>query len=428
MKKLVLFFIVGLLFGSCAKQGSNDELSDPWRGYSNHLKQLGIHSLIAARHDTIGTVNYSMEMVDGVPSFVVTYQTNTGYTMSETHNFAGLKAKQIPGKSYPIMPLNKPGSPKIGQFYNSNTYSTWVNTKTYVMPLTSLPTQEEGGFVVASHAIVHGPNNYTETAWAWSPGSTKFTDKDWGWYDDVTYWIIPHYTVLYGTSYSNNMLNVYHINVTTNTSEIMLSEYVGNSNGTYDGAAYNPATDMFYFTKNQTELWKNDLSIPNDASQYIGDLMGAASSGTIYNNEYYYINATSNTINKVTFTETGFTDVELDAIPSALNISDIAMGPSGDYLYMVGTQTINGIEEVKLLSWQVSTGNFFSQTITPAINPGVQIAFGADGTLYAIAPTMNGALAYTLDQYSGSATPVDEDVIIIGEGMMITDLSTGPSM
>jgi hypothetical protein len=177
---------------------------------------------------------------------------------------------------------------------------------------------------------------------------------------------------------------------------------------------------MFFFTKNDTTLMANNMK-DTYPSYLAGNLIGYAESGTFYNGCYYYIDQSAHTINKVTF-NTDWTisgeSVE-DVVPSSLSISDIAMSPYGDFLYMVGTQSGGSVQ---LISWQVSTGTFFSMPV--AINSGSQIAFGSDGILYAVSPGTSGSTAFTLNTSNGGATPIDDDVIIIGNSF--SDLSGGP--
>jgi hypothetical protein len=65
-----------------------------------------------------------------------------------------------------------------------------------------------------------------------------------------------------------------------------------------------------------------------------------------------------------------------------------------------------------------------------SINNGVQIAFGSDGLLYAIAPTTgneNGSEIYYIDENVGILTEVPEGEIIIVDDSF-SDLSSGPVM
>lgn len=418
MKKIILLLALPLLVLACAKQNQVDDPKDIWNGYSKYLK-MGeqVHTLWAGKNINVGTVTYG---IDDNANFYVTYDCSaSGWTMSETHMFAGDKAN---------LPLNKPGSPKIGQFPNSGCHNPRILTKTYTVPLTSLPPCEEPGFVVASHCVVRSPSGQVETAWA--EGDYNFTDKGWGWYD-VYYFNQPvhEYTILYGTSCADGVLNLYHIDATNGKAELILSENVGNSAGTYDGAAYDPESGTLIFSKNTgettDELWINKLSdeLP---SYYAGDLDGKATNATYYESTYYYVDSETNSIKAVTFGEnmTKAAESTLDEIPSSITVNDIAMDPDGEALYILGEVNDGGRE---LISWDPETETFYSMDID--VSSGAQIAFGSDGILYAIAPVMDGAShsqIMTVDITSGTLTVIDDDIIIIDDPF--SDLSTGPIM
>jgi hypothetical protein len=336
--------------------------------------------------------------------------------MSETHMYAGDKK---------FMPLNKPGSPKIGQFPNSGCHNPRVSTKTYYVPLISLPPCEEPGFVVASHCVVRSPSGQIETAWAY--GDFTFKDKRWGWYNIYFYNQPPNeFTILYGTAYTDDSLKLYHIDVTNGTRAMILSEFVGDNAGRYDGAAYDVNSSMFFFANYDTKgLYVNYLE-DEDPSFSAGTLLGTAASGTFHEGGYYYINEDANTINKVTFTSswTIANEAILDTIPSAISINDIAMSPDGETLYLLGEVNGGGRE---LISWDVDNESFYSMAIT--INSGAQIAYGSDGVLYAIAPIEEGgshSLTYTVNPETGTLTPIEDDVIIIDDPF--SDISRGPIM
>jgi hypothetical protein len=288
-----------------------------------------------------------------------------------------------------------------------------------------LPPCEEPGFVVASHCVVRSPSGQVETAWA--EGDYNFTDKGWGWYD-VYFFNQPEneYTILYGTTYSEDSLKLYHINATNGGAELILSEFVGNTSGTYDGAAYDTETGNFFFVKvNTDELWVNQLN-DQAPSTLVGTLDGQASSATFLDNTFYYVDAEANTIKGVTITE-GLTkgpEVILDTIPGSITVNDIAIKPDGENIIILGEVNGGGKE---LITWDVDTETFFSMSIT--VNSGAQIAFGSDGFLYALAPIEEGgshSLMYLLDLSSGNLQPIDDDVIIIVDPF--SDLSIGPVM
>ncbi|MDX9907395.1 MAG: hypothetical protein RBS55_12475 [Bacteroidales bacterium] len=416
MKRTVLFFTLALFVMACSKQNPIVDEGNKWNGYEKYLK-MGeqVHTLWAGKNINVGTATYG---IDNNANFYVTYDCSaSGWTMSETHMFAGDKAD---------MPLNKPGHPKIGQFPNSGCHNPRVSTITYTVPLSTLPPCEEPGFVVASHCVVYGPNGKSETAWA--EGDFKFTDKGWGWYD-VYYFNQPvnEYTILYGTNYTNDSLHLYHIDATNGGATPILSEYVGNSDGTYDGAAYDTESTAFLFVKEdvQDQLWVNILSdeLP---SFYSGTLDGQASSATFNNGSYIYVDADDNTIKEVVLNEdwTKGPETIIDEIPVTVTVNDIAMDPDGGVLYILGEVNDGGKE---MISYDMNTETFYSMDID--ITSGAQIAFGSDGILYAVAPITEGgshSMIYMVDLSSGTLTPIEDEIIIIDDPF--SDLSTGPIM
>lgn len=416
MKNVIISFVALLLLTSCMKQTTTDESSDKWNGYGRYLK-MGeeTHTLWAGKNINVGTVTYG---IDENANFFVTYDCSaSGWLISESHMFAGDKKD---------MPLNKPGQPKIGQFLNSGIHTPNVSAYTYKVPLSQLPPSANPGFVVASHCVVHSPAGRTETAWA--EGDYNFTDKSWGWYDSY-YYDQPSnpFTILYGTTYTQDSLMLYFINATRGDAVMILQEYVGNTIGVYDGAAYDSESGMFFFTNYSTgELWANQLQ-GEDPSFSIGMLNGTAASGTFYNGAYYYIDQNMNTINMVTFNNdwTIAGETVLDALPGMVIVNDIAMSPAGDFLYMVGQYEGGGTE---LISWNVCNQTFYTRSVS--INEGAQIAYGSDGLLYAIAPLFeNGTLSeiYYINDSTGILTEMEEGELIIVDDPF-SDISNGPVM
>ena len=416
MKNVIVSFIALLLMTSCVKQTTTEEPADKWNGYSKYLK-IGetIHTLWAGKNINVGTVTYG---IDDNANFYVTYDCSaSGWKISESHMFAGDKKD---------MPLNKPGQPKIGQFPNSGIHNPRVSTYTYRVPLSQLPPCANPGFVVASHCVVRSPAGKNETAWA--EGDFNFTDKSWGWYDSF-YYDQPsnEFTILYGTTYAQDSLRLYLINATKSEEVMILQEYVGNTAGVYDGAAYDSESGMFFFANYSTgELWANQLQ-SEDPSFSVGILDGIAASGTFYNGSYYYVNENMNTINMVTFNNnwTIAGETVLDNIPSLITVNDIAMSPDGDYLYILGQYNEGGTE---LISWNVNNQSFYSMAVS--INNGAQIAYGSDDRLYAIAPiTENGSFSevYYIQDSTGILTELEEGELIIVDDPF-SDISTGPVM
>lgn len=415
MKNAFLLFFVILLAASCTKQSAIEEPADQWNGYFKYLKAGEmVKTLWAGKNINVGTVTYG---IDDNANFYATYDcSSSGWTISETHMYAGDKKD---------MPLNKPGAPKIGLFPNSGFHNPRVSTFTYYVPLTSLPPCEAPGFVVAAHCVVHSPSNQEETAWA--EGDYKFTDKGWGWYDVYYYNQPPNeFVIIYGTAYRNDSLLLYHIDLTNGTSELIMQEYVGNNGGSYDGAAYDLESGMFFFTDYTTkELWANQLK-DDDPSFKSGDLLGTAKSGTYFSGAYYYVNDDVNTINRITFTTDYLiaSEATMSTIPNAVTVYDIAMSPVGDYLYILGSVDNGGME---LIAWEMATDTYF--TMAMSLNSGSQIAYGSDGTLYVLEPVAGdqGVTAYDVNTEDGTLTEINDGEIIIIDDPF-SDIATGPIM
>jgi hypothetical protein len=323
------------------------------------------------------------------------------------------------------LPVNKPGKPKIGLFPNSSVHDPMVMEFTYKIPLNTLPPAGNPGFIVASHCVVHSPYGQTETAWA--EGDYKFTDKDWGWYDDYYYdQNSPPITFLYGTEYRTDSLRIFQLDVTNTSSAPVLiwEEYVGDNSGTYDATAYDEENHIFYFTNyNTRELWKVNMG-DTSCSTSTGSLDGIASSATFYDHGFYYIDEVSHNIIRVEFDEEGYISSEttLSTLPSSVIVTDIAMSPAGDYMYILGNVNNGGTE---MITWDISADAY--ATIDLEINQGSQIAFGTDGNLYAIEPNGgSGTIVYLLDPETGVTNPITDDPVIIIDPF--SDLSSGPTM
>lgn len=415
MKRNLQLIVFMLLVSACSKQFiHNEPEADPWNGYRNFLKAgEQVHTLWAGQNINIGTVTYG---IDDDANFYATYDCSlSGWLISETHLFAGDKA---------VMPLNKPGAPKIGLFPYSAVHQPRVSVFTFRVPLSELPPCTDPGFVVAAHGVAHSPTNQTETAWA--EGSYTFSDKGWGWYDDFYYTPPPTLSIiLYGTTFTCDTLRLYHIDVVTGEADIILEEFVGNTSGTYDGAAYDPESGMFFFSNYSTQdLWVNRLN-SEDPSFSAGSLNGTAASGTFYDGAYYYVDEAERTINQVTFFANWAIDTEtvLDTLPSLVIVNDIAMNPDGQFLYILGQYNGGGVE---LITWEVCSQTFY--TLSIPIREGAQIAFGSDGELYAIAPLCNGcsnSQVFLVDLAIGTLTNIDDEIILILD-QPFSDLSMGP--
>ena len=415
MKKIFVFFIATLLLIACAKQGTEEDPTDKWNGYFKMLKSGEVyHTLWAGKTIDVGTVTYG---IDDNANFYVTYDCSGGWVMSESHMYAGTKLD---------MPLNKPGNPKIGHFPNAADHNPSVSTYTYTVSLIDLPPADNPGFTVASHAIVHGPNGESETAWAY--GTFEFPGKRWGWYDTY-YYNQPEnpFIIVYGTEYDNDSLHLYIIDMTNGGSTLILSEEVGTAPGPYDGTAYDVESGNFFFVNyNTNQLMINPLN--DDADSYsIGTLSGPVISAAFNNGSYYYVEEASNTINEVTF-DTDWSTIQSDdtisTIPSTVAITDIAMDPLGDNLYMVGNV---GDGSTEMITRAVVSNTYY--TISLPLNENIQIAFGSDGELYAVTPTGDsgdGSDTYIIDTDTGVVTEINDDIEIPEDPF--GGMSSGPPM
>jgi hypothetical protein len=413
MKNLLLIVVVALTLVSCAKENEPELSNDKWNGYSRYLKAgEQVHTLWAGKHLNIGTVTYG---IDDSANFYVAYDcSSSGWKISETHMYAGDKAN---------LPLNKPGAPKIGRFPYSGNHNPNVDKFIYSIPLSSLPPCDEPGFVVASHCLAYGPSGQKETAWA--EGEYTFSDKGWGWYDVFFYNQEENpFTVLYCICMAHDSLRLYHLDITKNSIELTYVEYVGNSAGSYDAAAYDTENGLFYFVKTESrELWINFLE-EEENSFFSGVLQGSALSATFHNENFYYVDSVDNTIRGVNFTDNWniFQDIILDTIATSISVNDIAMNPEGSKLFISGELTSG---EGKLLYWEPSTGNLYDSSTE--VSKEAQIAFGSDGLLYAVSNLFSEGGIYeiqVIDIESDTLTVIDEEIIYIEDPF--SDLAKGP--
>jgi hypothetical protein len=429
MKNVLLFLLMLAILASCNKQASYDGQSDDWNGYDKFLKE-GEKSqrLMAGKTIHIGWVTYSLTVHEGVNCFMVRYNTvdplNSGWTISETHMYAG---------SRDTIPLNKPGNPKVGNFPFASYHNPRVSEVIHYVPVNSQPPYTGIGFIVSAHCVAYSASNQQETAWA---EGVAFTDKGWGFFDNYTY--TPDntaHTILYGISYSNTNLILYHIDATNGSVEQILNENVGQSNGSYDAAAYDAESGAFIFVKSNNnepdQLWVNNMH-DDDASFYAGILEHEATNATYHDGVYYYIyfDATTNTnkLQSVTFNSDMTIDDEiyLSTIPSSVSVSDIAMRPGGAYLDIAGSYNGN---DAFLVSYIMATGEYYALTLTQQIG-GYQIAYGDNGLLYGIYTVTSGngteISTFNIDTSTGSSTLIDDDIIIVDP--FFTDVSSGPAL
>ncbi|MCK5337167.1 MAG: hypothetical protein KAJ50_00095, partial [Bacteroidales bacterium] len=267
MRKLFLLLIVVAVFAGCSK----DEVVEPID--SINLKDYVMTAqLYAGQYIHVGSVTF-IDTEDGF--FHVTYNLINGWTMSESHVYAG-----------PIgdIPVNKPGAPKIGNFTYQETHDPAVATHTYTFP--SVSDNDQDNYALAAHCVVNHPDENEETGWA-SLGTT-FSDKGWGSYCEDFYFEATHIdNDFYGIEQNDDgTLNLVLIKGGENQGYVILTENVG-SNGTIEAAAYDPATGNLFFVIGNT-LYVNNMG-SEEISVVVGSLSGLPIGGVFLDGNYYYI-------------------------------------------------------------------------------------------------------------------------------------------
>ena len=136
-------------------------------------------TLYAGQTIEIGTV--SMEVVND--DLVITYQTDSGWQLQETHLWVG--------DDLADMPQTRKGNPKIGNFpFNSGDISGESNRiETIALNLLgfSCPSNDSVYYVAAHAAVqlVDGSGNVVQTETAWSEGSRYVERGMWGTYSSL---------------------------------------------------------------------------------------------------------------------------------------------------------------------------------------------------------------------------------------------------
>jgi hypothetical protein len=433
---------------SCLKQSPVEEPTDKWNGYFDKYKTgETIHTLWAGAggNDTItkginiGTVTYGVKECDeeghalfGEPCFYATYQTNSEWIMTEAHMYCG---------DFVLMPLNKKGktppfeyTPKIGRFTHNESFGSGVHEVTFWHLLTDLPCAdisvcpgEDAGFTVAAHAAVVKVNSgQGETAWA--AGDNVFGDRRWGWFDMFTYDDTedngrPPVSWIYAIEYDMDILTVYRVytdEVNAGTIDVAFTEDLNlGDNVVFDGAAVDDASNSFYFVYftdvNNAKLMV--ISLEDDtASVNLGDLSGVPTSATFYDGAFYYVDSTTNTIEKVEFNVDGSvgTITPMATVPGNVTVNDIAINPLDNNLYEIYIIAVTSDNSVELIKYDVSTTEFTSVPLT-TINETAQITF-CGNDLYVIQDNMDPAnprlQAYKINPITGQIIDdvVDNDV------------------
>ena len=378
MKKSFICFMAILPLLACTRQKSENAIPVNWNGYESYRAAARvIHPLLTGKNIFVGTVTYGL---DQNANFYTTYDCRTtGWTITETRLFAGDKRN---------LPLNKHGYPEISQFPNSGYHFPGVGAYTKIIPLEQLPACSSPGFIVASQCIVYSPEGQSVSAWA--EGDYSFAGIEGGCYDVYFYDPPPdQYPILYSTFCCQDTLLLYHIDVKSGLTDLIFKEHVGYPSGHCNGAAFDLASGMFFFTKFKSDELFLNLDQGMNPSFCAGKLSGPASCGTFYNDSYYYVNDVIKTLNIVSFSENWMicSEHRLDTIPARAFIKDIAMSPAGDRLYLLGN---DGNGESELFSWDLNDKTFYSTSIE--IYDDVHISFGSDNLLYALLSPENGGV------------------------------------
>lgn len=135
-------------------------------------------ALLAGQHINVGTV--CVEVVGD--DLVITYTTTGGWTLEETHTWAGDLLSKLP--------QNKAGNPVPGQFPYKSGSIAGSTSYSVTIPLSILGFQcgdepdDDLVLYVATHAVVRNSSGGTETAWG--EGSRIVTKGNWATYFTVT--------------------------------------------------------------------------------------------------------------------------------------------------------------------------------------------------------------------------------------------------
>ena len=432
MKKLFLLLLAIVVIAGCKKDEVTNPEKDIWNGYE-HLKYSTMTvDLIAkswawnwkchAVYTVVGTVDYTF--TDDA-HFEVTYNLTDGWEMMRSYMYAG---------DYDQMPTGRWNWPRVWQFPNQAQHNPYVTNFTYSMPVADLPPGETG-FVIATYTKVKKGCTVRR---AWGDGDRRFTCRGWGRYTSNFYEEAMDIVVLYGISETTDgNLVLTHINGSSGMSEVILEENVA-TNGSVSGAAYDESSGYLYFAVDN-QLFVNDLN-SDTISDVVGTLQGLPDQGTFMDDNYYYYNLDPSqsygeiiettiiydqTLGEWQTTENSISS-SVDGFMQSVNVVDFEvtdLASNNGMLYLIGTDHNNTPadetdDNVWLVSYNETDG--FAKSADPVpINGDAQIAFGADGLLYAI-HTENGEPQISLmDPETGDTGPIDEggdDLLVVGEG------------
>lgn len=422
MKKLFLFIAAVVIFAGCSNKESSDEnVLDKWNGYAEFYKAGEMYKDLRIKGDVVGQVTYG---IDDDANFYVTYETDADWEIVKTHLFAG---------EWRQKPRNRRGSPKRFRFPLKSTYSPYVTTCTYTIPLVDLPPAEEPGFVVATHALVYNPNKCDDGGYrhAWADWDRRFSCRSWGGYS-IYYYNEPYdpHAILYGLDNSDDGgFSLYLIDATDGTSEEIYYDE-GEVGVTYGGAAYDPTNGYLlytgtYFDANGDEI--SDLFVnhmDSTDSYLLGTLDGIANSGSFLDGSYYYVDESDNSIMEVAITGTDpytISETTLTTITDTIvDVNDIVYEPNGDVIYIIG---VNDLDEVLFVEFDVAADQYATITFEESPPSDAELAYGDDGNLYVVSGNLGGggSIIGIIQPQAGIVNPIDE--ADIGE---IGDLIGGP--
>jgi hypothetical protein len=146
-----------------------------WATYSNYCKQscpacvysTSSFDIFAGQTTDVG----DLKVTNDQTNLYVTFTTVGDWFVGHTHLYVGTLAG---------LPINNANTPIPGQFPYSTAHTPYVQSYTYTIPLTGLPSC----LIIAAHSeahrVVNGTTVQSETAWSYG---TQFPNTNrWGWY------------------------------------------------------------------------------------------------------------------------------------------------------------------------------------------------------------------------------------------------------
>jgi hypothetical protein len=324
-----------------------------------------------------------------------------GWVLRELHLAVESEIEVIP---------NKGGNPAPGQF-EYKIYFDYDDTTTeykFAIPISDIGT-EIRSVCLAAHAVVE-----------------KVT------IDDSS-------VILYATENNHPVLNqtlmdanIYSINILGDTNIVTSTPTaIKSSTDNFNGNAYDDISGRFYFSDyaklgvSPSHLYFNYL---NGLQQDAGMLGGAASGGTIYEGDYYYITERTDDLRKVEFDTDG--TISSDTIIKhifnnngtvlAFGDIDIRVESGKKVIYGCGTK----IPEYDPVFFKMNIdGTGYTQIKTGELYGagGAQISFGSDGILYGVNARSPYEL-FTINTVTGVTT------FIKNLDKSFSDLASGPDL